>query len=211
MYQNPFLSDMKQITIIDYGLGNLRSVQKGLEHAKASVNISIDPEDIENSDGVVLPGVGAFSDAMRNIEPFLDILYDYVESGKPLFGICLGHQMLMTNSEEGGMRDGLGFIPGSVVRFPHSKLKVPHMGWNSINMTQQHPIYEGIENDSYVYFVHSYYVSTDDDHTLASCEYGVQFAASVVNEEGNVIGTQFHPEKSGEVGLRILSNFVKMC
>lgn len=202
---------MKQITIIDYGLGNLRSVQKGLEHAKASVNISIDPEEIENSDGVVLPGVGAFSDAMRNIEPFLDILYDYVESGKPLLGICLGHQMLMTNSEEGGMRDGLGFIPGNVVRFPHSKLKVPHMGWNSLHITQQHPIYEGIENDSYVYFVHSYYVSTDDDHTLASCEYGVKFAASVVNEKGNVIGTQFHPEKSGEVGLRMLSNFVKMC
>ncbi|RNI14150.1 imidazole glycerol phosphate synthase subunit HisH [Methanohalophilus sp. RSK] len=202
---------MKQITIIDYGLGNLRSVQKGLEHAKASVNISIDPEDIENSDGVVLPGVGAFSDAMRNIEPFLDILYDYVESGKPLLGICLGHQMLMTNSEEGGMRDGLGFIPGNVVRFPHSKLKVPHMGWNSLHITQQHPIYEGIENDSYVYFVHSYYVSTDDGHTLASCEYGVEFAASVVNERGNVLGTQFHPEKSGEVGLRMLSNFVKMC
>lgn len=202
---------MKQITIIDYGLGNLRSVQKGLEHAKASVNISIDPADIENSDGVVLPGVGAFSDAMSNIEPFLDVLYDYVESGKPLLGICLGHQMLMTNSEEGGMRDGLGFIPGNVIRFPHSKLKVPHMGWNSINITQQHPIYEGIEDGSYVYFVHSYYVSTDDDHALASCEYGVGFAASVVNEEGNVIGTQFHPEKSGEVGLRILSNFVKMC
>lgn len=202
---------MKQITIIDYGLGNLRSVQKGLEHAKASVNISIDPEDIENSDGVVLPGVGAFSDAMRNIEPFLDILYDYVESDKPLLGICLGHQMLMTNSEEGGMRDGLGFIPGNVVRFPHSNLKVPHMGWNSLHITQQHPIYEGIEDDSYVYFVHSYYVSIDDDHTLASCEYGVEFAASVVNERGNVIGTQFHPEKSGEVGLRILSNFVKMC
>ena len=159
----------------------------------------------------MLPGVGAFSDAMRNIEPFLDILYDYVESGKPLLGICLGHQMLMTNSEEGGMRDGLGFIPGNVVRFPHSKLKVPHMGWNSLHITQQHPIYEGIENDSYVYFVHSYYVSTDDDHTLASCEYGVKFAASVVNEKGNVIGTQFHPEKSGEVGLRMLSNFVKMC
>lgn len=202
---------MKKITIIDYGLGNLRSVQKGLEHAKASVNISINPEEIENSDGVVLPGVGAFSDAMRNIEPFLDILYDYVESGKPLLGICLGHQMLMTNSEEGGMRDGLGFIPGNVVRFPHSKLKVPHMGWNSLHITQQHPIYEGIEDDSYVYFVHSYYVSTDDHHTLASCEYGVEFAASVVNEGGNVIGTQFHPEKSGEVGLRILSNFVKMC
>ena len=202
---------MKKIVIIDYGLGNLRSVQKGLEHAGAEVTISKDPADLESADGVILPGVGAFSDAMKNIVPFLDSIHSYVESGKPVLGICLGQQMLMSHSVEGGFTDGLDLVPGKVERFPHSELKVPHMGWNRLTIEQDHPFYKDIEDGEFVYFVHSYYVDTDDAHTLASCDYGVKFAASVVNSKGNVIGTQFHPEKSGDIGLKMLKNFVDMC
>jgi glutamine amidotransferase len=206
---------MKQIVIIDYGLGNLRSVRKGLERAGAAVTITREPADLAAADGVVLPGVGAFNDAMQNIKPFLAQLAEYVQSGKPLLGICLGHQMLLEQSEEGGGEgrnpEGLGLIPGRVVRFPHSGLKVPHMGWNTLSIRQDHPFFRGIADGTFVYFVHSYYAETDAAHTLASCSYGPEFAASVINDGGNVIGVQFHPEKSGETGLQMLRNFVDMC
>lgn len=206
---------MKQIVIIDYGLGNLRSVRKGLERAGAAVTITREPADLAAADGVVLPGVGAFNDAMQNIKPFLARLAEYVQSGKPLLGICLGHQMLLEQSEEGGGEgrnlEGLGLIPGRVVRFPHSGLKVPHMGWNTLSIRQDHPFFRGIADGTFVYFVHSYYAETDAAHTLASCSYGPEFAASVINDGGNVIGVQFHPEKSGETGLQMLRNFVNMC
>ncbi|SFM49822.1 imidazole glycerol phosphate synthase subunit HisH [Methanolobus profundi] len=202
---------MKKIVIIDYGLGNLRSVQKGLEHAGASVLISSDPEEIKSADGVILPGVGAFRDAMKNVEKLRSTIDDYVASGKPMLGICLGQQMMLSTSEEGGLTEGLDLVKGKVLRFPHSELKVPHMGWNSIKITQDHPLFEGIPEGSFVYFVHSYYVDTSQKNTLISCEYGTEFAAAVVNDAGNVIGTQFHPEKSGDVGLKILKNFVAMC
>ncbi|MBC7084741.1 MAG: imidazole glycerol phosphate synthase subunit HisH [Methanomethylovorans sp.] len=202
---------MKKIVIIDYGLGNLRSVYKGLEHAGASVSISSDPEQILEADGVILPGVGAFMDAMKNIESIKDTIKKYIDSGKPMLGICLGEQILMERSEEGRLTEGLGIIRGNVVRFPHSDLKVPHMGWNSIQITRDHPLFEGIPSGSYVYFVHSYYVHTMQENILAECEYGKKFAAAVVNDSGNVMGTQFHPEKSGDIGLKILRNFVCMC
>jgi glutamine amidotransferase len=202
---------MKKIVIIDYGLGNLRSVRKGLEHAGADVLISSDPSEILGADGVILPGVGAFRDAMKNIQGLLGTINSYVGSGKPMLGICLGQQILMSRSEEGGHTEGLGLIKGDVLRFPHSDLKVPHMGWNSIGMTQEHPFFEGIADNTYVYFVHSYYVDTAGSNALAVCKYGTKFAASVVNNAGNVIGTQFHPEKSGDIGLRMLRNFVNMC
>ncbi|AFV24038.1 imidazole glycerol phosphate synthase subunit HisH [Methanolobus psychrophilus R15] len=202
---------MKKIVIIDYGLGNLRSVRKGLEHAGADVLISSDPSEILGADGVILPGVGAFRDAMKNIQGLLGTIGSYVDSGKPMLGICLGQQILMSRSEEGGHTEGLGLIKGSVLRFPHSDLKVPHIGWNSIGMTRQHPFFEGIPDNTYVYFVHSYYVDTAGSNALAVCEYGTKFAASVVNNAGNVIGTQFHPEKSGDIGLKMLRNFVNMC
>jgi glutamine amidotransferase len=202
---------MANIAIIDYGLGNLRSVQKGLEFAGASVTVTKEPGNLEYADGLVLPGVGAFNDAMKNIVPFRDEIDTFVKSEKPMLGICLGQQMLMEQSEEGTVSEGLGLLPGRVVRFPHSELKVPHMGWNAICLKQEHPLFKDIESDSYVYFVHSYYVDTDLSHTLASCNYGLDFAASVVNDRGNVMGTQFHPEKSGEVGLKMLRNFVDMC
>ncbi|MDG6244542.1 MAG: imidazole glycerol phosphate synthase subunit HisH [Methanolobus sp.] len=202
---------MKKIVIIDYGLGNLRSVRKGLEHAGARVLISSDPEEIRNADGVILPGVGAFRDAMKNVEDLRATIDDYVASGKPMLGICLGQQMMMSTSEEGGINEGLDLVKGKVLRFPHSELKVPHMGWNSIRIIQQHPLFEGINEDAFLYFVHSYYVDTTEKNTLLSCEYGTAFAAAIVNDAGNVIGTQFHPEKSGDVGLKILKNFVAMC
>ncbi|SDG32758.1 imidazole glycerol phosphate synthase subunit hisH [Methanolobus vulcani] len=202
---------MKKIVIIDYGLGNLRSVRKGLEHAGADVIISSDPEEIKSADGVILPGVGAFRDAMKNVEVLRSTIDEYVASGKPMLGICLGQQMMLSTSEEGGLTEGLDLVKGQVLRFPHSELKVPHMGWNSIKITQQHPIFDGIPDGSFVYFVHSYYVDTTDKNTLISCEYGTEFAAAIVNDAGNVIGTQFHPEKSGDTGLKILKNFVTMC
>jgi glutamine amidotransferase len=202
---------MKKIVIIDYGLGNLRSVRKGLEHAGADVIISSDPEEIKSADGVILPGVGAFRDAMKNVEVLRSTIDEYVASGKPMLGICLGQQMMLSTSEEGGLTEGLDLVKGQVLRFPHSELKVPHMGWNSIKITQQHPIFDGIPDGSFVYFVHSYYVDTSDRNTLISCEYGTEFAAAIVNDAGNVIGTQFHPEKSGDTGLKILKNFVTMC
>lgn len=202
---------MKKIVIIDYGLGNLRSVRKGLEHAGASVIISSDPEEIKSADGVILPGVGAFRDAMKNVEKVRSTIDEYVASGKPMLGICLGQQMMLSTSEEGGITEGLDLVKGKVLRFPHSELKVPHMGWSSIKITQQHPIFDGIPDDSFVYFVHSYYVDTSEKNTLISCEYGTEFAAAIVNDAGNVIGTQFHPEKSGDIGLKMLKNFVAMC
>jgi glutamine amidotransferase len=202
---------MKKIVIIDYGLGNLRSVRKGLEHAGADVIISSDPEEIKSADGVILPGVGAFRDAMKNVEVLRSTIDEYVASGKPMLGICLGQQMMLSTSEEGELTEGLDLVKGQVLRFPHSELKVPHMGWNSIKISQEHPIFDGIPEGSFVYFVHSYYVDTTDKNTLISCEYGTEFAAAIVNDAGNVIGTQFHPEKSGDTGLKILKNFVGMC
>jgi len=202
---------MKRIVIIDYGLGNLRSVQKGLEHVGASPAISGNPEEILEADGVILPGVGAFIDAMKCLVPLKETIAEFAASGKPMLGICLGQQVLMSSSEEGGLTDGLVLIHGRVLRFPKSELKVPHMGWNNIRITQDHPLFRGIPDGSFVYFVHSYYVDTAAENTLASCEYGLEFSASVVNSKGNVMGTQFHPEKSGATGLKILKNFVEMC
>ncbi|AKB19385.1 MULTISPECIES: imidazole glycerol phosphate synthase subunit HisH [unclassified Methanosarcina] len=202
---------MKRIVIIDYGLGNLRSVQKGLEHVGASSAISGNPEEILAADGVILPGVGAFIDAMKCLFPLKEVIAEFADSGKPMLGICLGQQVMMSSSEEGRLTDGLNLIQGRVLRFPKSELKVPHMGWNNIRIIQDHPLFKGIPDGSFVYFVHSYYVDTAVENTLVSCEYGLDFSASVVNSKGNVMGTQFHPEKSGATGLKILKNFVEMC
>ncbi|MDF1532802.1 MAG: imidazole glycerol phosphate synthase subunit HisH [ANME-2 cluster archaeon] len=202
---------MTDIVIIDYGLGNLRSVTRGLEHAGADVTISSDPAAMHRADAVVLPGVGAFQDAMLNLAPLTSDVLDVAATGKPMLGICLGMQMLLTRSEEGGMTDGLGMVPGNVVRFPSSVGKVPHMGWNSLNIKSDHPLFRNIPRDTYVYFVHSYYADCAPEYVLASCGYGIEFAAAVVNKAGNVMGTQFHPEKSGEQGLKMLENFVGMC
>ncbi|MFY9199295.1 MAG: imidazole glycerol phosphate synthase subunit HisH [Methanosarcina flavescens] len=202
---------MRRIVILDYGLGNLRSVQKGLENTGSNSVISGDPEEILAAEGLILPGVGAFVDAMKCLTPIRGIIEEYVRSGRPMLGICLGQQVLMSSSEEGKLTNGLDLISGRVLRFPKSELKVPHIGWNNLNIKQDHPLFEGIPDNSFVYFVHSYYVDTAAENTLAACNYGLDFSASVVNSKGNVMGTQFHPEKSGAIGLKILKNFVEIC
>jgi len=204
-----------EITVVDYGLGNLRSVTRGLERAGATVDLSSDPADLGAADGIVLPGVGAFSEGMDNAGPFRDALVEQAAAGKPLFGICLGMQMLLTTSEEAkhageGSAEGLDLIPGTNVRFPDD-VKVPQMGWNTLSVEREHPLVDGVDGE-YAYFVHSYYARPDDpDAVVATTDYGADFASIVANEAGNVFGTQFHPEKSGETGLRILRNFVEMC
>jgi len=204
-----------EVVVVDYGLGNLRSVTRGLERADAAVTVSDDPGDLDDADGIVLPGVGAFGDGMENAGPFRGALVDAAEEGRPLFGICLGMQMLLTSSEEAdreGQGDvkGLDLVPGRNVRFT-GDVKVPHMGWNELDVTRDHPLVEGVDGE-HAYFVHSYYAAPDDpDHVVAETDYGETFPAVVANDAGNVFGTQFHPEKSGETGLRILRNFVDYC
>nr|WP_128478534.1 imidazole glycerol phosphate synthase subunit HisH [Halorussus pelagicus] len=225
--------DMAEATVVvvDYGLGNLRSVTRGLERAGATVEVSDDPDTFESADGVVLPGVGAFREGVENAGPYRDALLEVAENGTPVFGICLGMQMLLTTSEEAerdsGVRGeeseddgragghagdvrGLNLIPGTNVRFAQGQ-KVPHMGWNELDVTRDHPLVEGV-NGEYAYFVHSYYaVPEDEDAVVATSDYGTEFPAVIANEDGTIFGTQFHPEKSGETGLRILRNFVDIC
>lgn len=202
------------VAVVDYGLGNLRSVTRGLERAGAAVEVTEDPGAISAADGIVLPGVGAFSEGMENAGPFRDLLVEEARAGTPLFGICLGMQMLLSSSEEAkyageGEASGLDLIPGANLRFPDT-VKVPQMGWNRLSVERDHPLVEGVDGD-YAYFVHSYYADPEsDDAVVARTDYGLEFPSIIANEEGNVFGTQFHPEKSGETGLRILRNFVEL-
>jgi len=203
------------VVVVDYGLGNLRSAVKGLERAGASVEVSDDPATFETADGIVLPGVGAFREGVENAGPYREALVDAAESGTPVFGICLGMQMLLTTSEEAehageGDVTGLDLIPGTNVRFAGEQ-KVPQMGWNELSVQRDHPLVDGVDGE-YAYFVHSYYaVPDDDDAVVATTDYGTDFPSVIANESGTVFGTQFHPEKSGETGLRILENFVDYC
>lgn len=202
------------VVVVDYGLGNLRSAVRGLERANADVSITADSERIRAADGVVLPGVGAFSAGMENAEPLREDLLAVAESETPLFGVCLGMQMLLTESEEAehaGQGDvkGLDLIPGRNRRFRQQK--VPHMGWNSLEIEREHPLVDGVDGE-YVYFVHSYFAEpTADRAVVARTEYGVEFSSVIADDSGTVFGTQFHPEKSGDAGLAILQNFVDIC
>ncbi len=201
--------------MLDYGLGNLRSVTRGLERAGAGVSVVEDPAAIDEADGIVLPGVGAFREGASNARPFRDALSGAVQQGTPLFGICLGMQLLLTTSEEADHAgestvEGLDLIPGENVRFTGDR-KVPHMGWNQLQVEREHPLVAGVDG-GYAYFVHSYYAEPEDpDAAVATTDYGDRFPSVVADESGRVFGTQFHPEKSGETGLRILENFVAIC
>jgi glutamine amidotransferase len=199
---------LKRVAVIDYGLGNMRSVMRGLERAGARVSITSDGREIEAADGIVLPGVGAFRDGMQMLGGLRGTV-TALAGRVPLLGICLGMQMLAEWSEEHGLHEGLGLVPGGVRRFPAGPgLKVPHMGWNTIRRVRDDPLLDGLKDEEYVYFVHSYYFDTPHEYAVTETEYILPFASSVCN--GKVYGVQFHPEKSGELGLRILRNFIGM-
>ena len=198
------------IVIVDYGAGNLRSVQKALERVGAMAVVSDSAAVLDAAQGVILPGVGAFGDGMDNLvaRRLVEPLLHQVERGKPLLGICLGMQLLFEESEEMGRHQGLGLLPGRVVRFPDGDLKVPHIGWNQLSGTRG-DLLAGIEDGAYAYFVHSFYaLPANGSDVLATTEYGLEFA-SVVGR-GKIWGAQFHPEKSQEVGLRLLENFSRL-
>lgn len=201
------------IAIIDYGVGNLASVNKAFSFIGVESTITSDPAEILAAGKVVLPGVGAFADAMNSLEKtnMISVIEKVVEKGTPLLGICLGMQLLFDYSTEGGDRvPGLGLLKGSVTQFPSDMgLKVPHMGWNSLSIKQGEGIFKGIRENSYVYFVHSYYLTAaDSSYVAATCNYGITYDAAVA--KGSIMGTQFHPEKSGDVGLDILRNFAAL-
>ena len=195
------------ITIIDYKSGNLKSISNGFKKIGAEFQITDDKEIIAESDYLVLPGVGAFGSAMENLEPFKDVIYEHVEADKPFLGICLGQQVLMSESEETPGVKGLDLFKGNVQKLPEG-VKIPHMGWNMLKVTNDSPILEGIDGE-YFYFVHSYHVIPDDDEIIAgTCDYGGSVVASL--NQNNLFSTQFHPEKSSKAGLKILKNFTNL-
>lgn len=202
------------IAIIDYGMGNLRSVQKGFEKIGSDAVVTADPRVVLEADKIVLPGVGAFRDCMHNLEQagFVEPILKVISDGRPFLGICVGMQLLFSDSVEFGLYKGLDLIPGHVLRFPEGMregdedLKVPHMGWNQLNFKHKPAVFEDIDEGTNVYFVHSYYVKPDDDAVIATTtNYGIEFCSAIWKD--NIIATQFHPEKSQHAGLRILKNF----
>jgi glutamine amidotransferase len=210
------------IAIIDYGMGNLRSVEKGFRKVGVEVKVTNKPEDVEQADAVVLPGVGAFRDCMKELNnlDLVGAVVDSVKKGKPYLGICLGLQVLFSESDEFGTCRGMDIIKGKVVKFEFGvksqesdekesqleTLKIPQMGWNQLNIKSNSPLFKGIPDKSYFYFVHSYYVVPDDESvTATTTDYGVEFTSSVCTD--NIYAVQFHPEKSQGLGLTLLKNF----
>ena len=205
------MSRERPLAIVDYGMGNLRSVAKAFERLGHAATVTRDPVAIGEAPGVVLPGVGAFGACMQNLEGYglSDPVRRVLDEGRPFLGICVGMQLLFEESEEFGPVPGLGVLRGRVRRFQATPdRKVPHMGWNELRVARWHPFLDGVDDGAYVYFVHSYYVEADDeDDVAATTPYGVDFASCVVRD--NVVASQFHPEKSQRVGLRLLENFVR--
>ena len=205
------------IAIIDYGMGNLRSVQKGFEKVGFEAVVTADPKVVLEAERIVLPGVGAFRDCIRNLEEggFVEPILRVILEGRPFLGICLGLQLLFTESEEFGIHRGLNIIPGRVVRFPDGMteageaLKVPHMGWNQLSFKRRPAAFAGLDDGTNVYFVHSFYVKPDDESVIATTTtHGIEFCSSIWKD--NIVATQFHPEKSQEKGLTILKQFAGM-
>ena len=200
------------IAIIDYDAGNIKSVEKAFEKLGADIVITKDPEVILRAEKVILPGVGAFGDAMANLHKYnlVPVIEEVVKKGTPFLGICLGLQLLFERSDETPGVEGLGILKGEILRIPEcGDLKIPHMGWNSLHLQNQGRLFKGLSEESYVYFVHSYYLKAEEEEIVkATAEYGVTIHASV--EKDNVFACQFHPEKSSDVGLQILKNFVEL-
>lgn len=199
------------IAIIDYDAGNIKSVEKALQYLGEEAVITRDAGEILMADKVILPGVGAFGDAMEKLNRYglVPVIHEVVEKGIPFLGICLGLQLMFESSEEAPGVEGLGLLKGKIVRIPEGDgLKVPHMGWNSLSFPKEGRLFAGIPENSYVYFVHSYYLQAEEDIVTATAEYGVTIHTSV--EKGNVFACQFHPEKSSHTGLTILKNFVEL-
>jgi glutamine amidotransferase len=208
------------IVIVDYGMGNLRSVHKALERVGFQASVTQDPAEVKKAAGLIVPGVGAFKKAMENLQELglVNPIIEFVESGKPFLGICLGLQLLFSGSDEFGFQKGLSLFKGRVVRFPFSHpaasppkdlLKVPHMGWNTVHIHKRPPVLDGIADGAYFYFVHSYYPVPEEQEIVATTtDYGGEFVSSV--SRGNLFACQFHPEKSQSVGLNLLKNFGRL-
>lgn len=202
---------VRPAVIVDYGAGNLRSVARAVAHEGFETLVTCDARAIDGADALIVPGVGAAADTMRNLEQggLVQPIREYIASGRPFLGVCMGQQALLSVSEEGGEHRCLDVIPGRVRRLPPG-LKVPHMGWNQVKQTVAHPVFEGIADEAYFYFVHSYYPDPADRAcVIGETEYGVRFASVLAT--GNVVATQFHPEKSGESGLRFYRNFLTVA
>lgn len=197
------------IAIIDYDAGNIASVQKAFQYLGKQVIVTRNTKEILAADHVVLPGVGAYGDCMQKLQSYqlVDTIHQLVKNQTPFLGICLGLQLMFDSSEEGGLIQGLSLAPGSILKIPScGELKIPHIGWNSIEICPESRLFRGIDNHSYVYFVHSYYLKAQDESMVAATtEYGTHIHAAI--EKENLFACQFHPEKSGEVGLQILKNF----
>ena len=200
-----------KIVIVDYGAGNLHSVSRAVIHSGVRPLVTSSARYVSEADALIVPGVGAAADTMANLirHRLVEPIKEYIAAGRPFLGVCMGQQALFSVSEEGGRHECLGVLPGRVVRLPDGQ-KVPHMGWNQVRQVKPHPIFAGIPDNSFFYFVHSYYPSPDDPAVvIGETEYGVKFPSVVAR--GNVVATQFHPEKSGEMGLRMYSNFLKIA
>ena len=200
----------KRVVVLDYGAGNLRSVARAVEHVGFQPDVSADPRALDGADAVVMPGVGAAADTMRNLQEhgFVEPLRRYITDGRPFLGVCMGYQALLSVSEEGGEHPCLDIVTGRVRRFTSGDhLKIPHMGWNSVDQVQAHPVFADIPDESYFYFVHGYYPDPEDGSlVIGRTEYGVSFASAIARDA--LVATQFHPEKSGRAGLQLYRNFL---
>lgn len=197
------------IAVLDYGMGNLYSVSKALERVGGVVRVTNNPKEIGVANALVVPGVGAFGDAIKAVKPFQAAIAGFVRKGKPVLGICLGMQLLFEESTEGGLFEGLGFFEGRIIRFP-KKVKTPHVGWNNLRINRGCPLFASVQQGAFAYFVHSYYAKPLETSAIATTTgYSVRFASSVWRD--SLYGVQFHPEKSGETGSRILRNFVELA